>query len=98
MRMYKKDNTETSEDGNVTIKVEKNSAVEDQDENNPESQIKMMISNNKTKKKSIVVIKLYNTNQSIVLQGAGGWAVLPPPLYSPTALRETGEKTYAKTW
>ena len=54
MRMYKKDNTETSEDGNVTIKVEKTSAVEDQDENNPESQIKMMISNKKKLRRKVL--------------------------------------------
>ena len=69
MKMYKKYDVETSEDGNVTIKVEKNSTVEDTEDNNPESQIKMMITNNKSKEKSSVVIKLYHTNQSIHLQG-----------------------------
>ena len=69
LKRYKKEDTETSEDGNVTIKVEKNSAVEDREENYPESQIKMLIINNKTKEKTSVVIKLYHTNQSIHLQG-----------------------------
>ena len=47
----------------------KNSAVEDIDENNPETQIKMLVTNNKTEEKTNVVIKLYHTNQSIHLQG-----------------------------
>ena len=69
MRKYKKGETETTVNGEVTFKVEKNSAVEDVDENNPETQIKMLVTNNKTEENTTVVIKLYHSNQSIHLQG-----------------------------
>ena len=68
MTKYKKGETETSENGEASFEVEKNSAVEDKLENNPETQIKMLITNNKTKEVSNVVVKLYHTNQSIHLQ------------------------------
>ena len=69
MIKYQKTQTETTQNGEVTITVEKNSAVEDLEENNPENQIKMSVLNNKTKERTNVVIKLYHTNQSIHLQG-----------------------------
>ena len=69
MVQYKKDQTQTSDNGEITITVEKPSIVEDNDENIPESQIKMSITNNKTRDKTNVVIKMYHTNQSIHLQG-----------------------------
>ena len=69
MAKYIKDQSESSENGEVSIKVEKNSAVEDKDENNPETQIKMTVTNNKTNEKTNVNIKMYHSNQSIHLQG-----------------------------
>ena len=66
---FSKTETETSDDGKVTITVVKNSAVEDRDENNPETQVKMSVINNVTKENTNVVIKMYHTNQSIHLQG-----------------------------
>ena len=69
MLQYSKTQTETTEDGAVTFLVEKNSSVEDVDENNPETQIKMSVTNNTSKEKNNVVIKMYHTNQSIHLQG-----------------------------
>ena len=69
MKQYKKGDVETSENGELTFRVEKNSSVEDINENNPESQVKMVITNNKTNETTNVVIKLYHTNQSIHLQG-----------------------------
>ena len=66
---FKKSQTETSANGEVTIKVEKPSTVEDIDKNNIESQVKMTIVNNKTKESTSAVIKMYHTNQSIHLQG-----------------------------
>ena len=64
---FKRTQTETSENGEVTIKVEKPSVVEDTDKNNVESQIKMSVINNKTKENTSVVIKMYHTNQYIHL-------------------------------
>ena len=69
MMEYKKGGKETSENGEITIEVVKNTAVEDKEENNPETQIKMQVTNNKTNEKTKVVVKLYHTNQSIHLQG-----------------------------
>ena len=69
MIKYQKTQTETTQNGEVTITVEKNSALEDLEENNPETQIKMSVLNNKTEERTNVVIKLYHTNQSIHLQG-----------------------------
>ena len=69
MMQYRKDQSETSDDGEVTISVEKNSAVEDADQNNPETQIKMTVTNHNTNETTKVVIKMYHANQSIHLQG-----------------------------
>ena len=79
MKQYKKGDVETSENGELTFRVEKNSSVEDINENNPESQVKMVITNNKTNETTNVVIKLYHINQSIHLQGGGEWVKQPPP-------------------
>ena len=69
MNRYRKTESETSENGEVTITVERNSSVEDTDQNNPETQIKMSVTNNNTNETTKVVIKMYHTNQSIHLQG-----------------------------
>ena len=69
MMQYKNGAKETSTNEEITIEVCKNSAVEDKDENNPETQIKMSVTNNKTNETTKVVLKLYHTNQSIHLQG-----------------------------
>ena len=69
MIQYRKGQSETSENGEVTITVEKNSSVEDVDQNNPETQVKMTVKNNNINETTKVVIKMYHTNQSIHLQG-----------------------------
>ena len=69
MKNYKKGETETTENGEYSFKVEKNSVVDDKNKNNPETQIKLLITNNKTQETSNFVVKLYHTNQSIHLQG-----------------------------
>ena len=69
MIQYRKGQSETSHNGEVTITVEKNSAVEDVDQNNPETQVKMSVKSNNTNETTKVVIKMYHTNQSIHLQG-----------------------------
>ena len=69
MIQYTKGQSEFSDNGEVTISVEKNSAVEDSNQNNPETQIKMTVTNNKINETTKVVIKLYHTNQSIHLKG-----------------------------
>ena len=48
MKNYKKGETETTENGEYSFKVEKNSVVDDKNKNNPETQIKLLITNNKT--------------------------------------------------
>ena len=52
----------TSENGEVTIKVEKPSVVEDTDKNNIESQVKMLVINNKTKENICVGIQMYHVS------------------------------------
>ena len=69
MLKYRLAQTETIHNGEVTITVEKTSAVEDQEDNNPETQIKMRVTNNSTNEDTNVVVKMYHTNQSIHLQG-----------------------------
>ena len=69
MKQYKKGDLDNSENGEITFRAEKNSFVEDINDNNPGTQVKMVITNNKTKETTNVVIKLYHTNQSIHLQG-----------------------------
>ena len=46
---YSKTQIETTDNGAVTFLLEKNSAVEDVDENNPEIQIKICVTNNTLK-------------------------------------------------
>ena len=68
MIRYTKNQTETPDDGSATFTVEKNTAVEDQDENNPETQIRFFVTNNISIEKTKVVVKIYHTNPSIHFQ------------------------------
>ena len=69
MVKFQKSQNETTNNGDVIITVQKNSAIEDADDSNPETQIKMSVENTKTNETTNVVVKLYHTNQSIHLQG-----------------------------
>ena len=66
---YRKGQEELSENGEYTFRVEKPTLVTDNQENNPESQIKMSVTNTSTKDKTNIVVKMYHTNQTIHLQG-----------------------------
>ena len=67
MMKVKQGDTEHTEA--IKTDVEKNTAVIDNVRNNPETQIKMIVTNKKKNEVTKVVMKFYHTNQSIHLQG-----------------------------